>query len=362
MTENTTISYTDYLGERIDRDKAEVDYLLHDLGRVVAADAGKWIYEYHLTDHLGNVRVAFADLDEDGDAEMLQENHYYPFGQRLNLPGYQSSDANPYLYNGKELQEDLGLRWYDYGHRFYDASIARFTTQDWYSENFAEWSPYHYANNNPILNIDIMGDSTFVSMGENGTYTVTGGNLDNKDDKGVYMMGEDGTYTQVGNSVSSHSFFDDDGNAVVGAVIDPSSSAGQDFVDGLVEDNPGLVEYMVNATRGEKYDFKEQGIDDRAEGTTKQQHRYRGSTNDKGEFGSARDYGNMGAGIVAGRKGLSWGTARAGFDGYQSYSSGKLTREGQTTQKAERVGYNKGRAMYVKEELSRLPGNGHLRK
>jgi hypothetical protein len=36
MTENTTISYTDYLGERVDRDWAEVDYLLHDLGRVVA--------------------------------------------------------------------------------------------------------------------------------------------------------------------------------------------------------------------------------------------------------------------------------------------------------------------------------------
>ncbi|MDD3011524.1 MAG: DUF6443 domain-containing protein [Bacteroidales bacterium] len=158
VTENTTISYTDYLGERIDRDRAEVDYLLHDLGRVVAADAGKWIYEYHLTDHLGNVRVAFADLDEDGDAEMLQENHYYPFGQRLNLPGYQSSDANPYLYNGKELQEDLGLRWYDYGARFYDAQVGRWHVIDNKAEKFSSYTPFNYAINNPTLFIDPDGN------------------------------------------------------------------------------------------------------------------------------------------------------------------------------------------------------------
>ena len=157
MTENTTISYTDYLGERIDRDRAEVDYLLNNLGRVVAADAGKWIYEYHLKDHLGNVRVAFADLDEDGDAEMLQENHYYPFGQRLNLPGYQSSDANPYLYNGKELQEELGLRWYDYGARFYDQALGRFHTIDPLAELYIIQSSYAYAINNPIRFTDLLG-------------------------------------------------------------------------------------------------------------------------------------------------------------------------------------------------------------
>lgn len=51
-------------------------------------------------------------------------------------------------------------------------------------------------------------------------------------------MGADGTYTMVGESITSHSFFDDDGIAVVGAVIDPNSSEGQNFIDGLIKDNP----------------------------------------------------------------------------------------------------------------------------
>ena len=195
------------------------------------------------------------------------------------------------------------------------------------------------------------GDSTFVTLNDNSTYTVTGGNLDNESDKGVYLMGEDGTYTQVGETVTTHSFFDVEGNAVVGAVIDPNSSEGQDFIDGLTEDAPGLGEYMHNARNGKKYDFKEQGIDNRAEGTTRQQYRYRGSTTENGKFGSARDFGNMGAGIVAGRKGLHWSAARLGFDAYQSYKSGKITSEGQPTQKAQKVGFHIGLKLRKKVEI-----------
>jgi len=59
---------------------------------------------------------------------------------------------------------------------------------------------------------------------------------------------------------------------------------------------------MANAGNGEKYDFKDQGKDERPEGTTVEQYRYRGSSTENGEFGSARDFGNIGAGMVAGRK------------------------------------------------------------
>lgn len=47
----------------------------------------------------------------------------------------------------------------DYGHRMYDPAIARFTTQDRFAEEFGHQSPYVYAANNPVLLIDIMGDS-----------------------------------------------------------------------------------------------------------------------------------------------------------------------------------------------------------
>jgi len=57
---------------------------------------------------------------------------------------------NDYLYNGKELQSDFGLGWYDYGARFYDPAIGRFSSIDPMSETFAFQSPYAYAANNPM--------------------------------------------------------------------------------------------------------------------------------------------------------------------------------------------------------------------
>ncbi|MEM6803997.1 MAG: hypothetical protein AAF696_21510, partial [Bacteroidota bacterium] len=64
-------------------------------------------YEFNLTDHLGNVRVSFSDLDVDGiidtaGGEVLQLDHYYPFGMRLGGLSYNSGTENRYRYNGKE--------------------------------------------------------------------------------------------------------------------------------------------------------------------------------------------------------------------------------------------------------------------
>jgi len=71
--------------------------------------------------------------------------------------------TNKYLYNGKEMQDDtigaVVLNLIDYGHRFYDPQIGRFTTQDAFAEKYHSYNPYHYCFNNPIRFIDINGDS-----------------------------------------------------------------------------------------------------------------------------------------------------------------------------------------------------------
>ncbi len=49
---------------------------------------------------------------------MTKSYHYYPYG---GLMGESTgSDAQPYKYNGKELDRHSGLDWYDYGARWYN--------------------------------------------------------------------------------------------------------------------------------------------------------------------------------------------------------------------------------------------------
>jgi RHS repeat-associated protein len=70
-----------------------------------------------------------------------------------------------YRYNGKELNEDLGLNMYDYGARFYDPSVGRFTTVDPAAHEYANVSPYTYVLNNPINAKDPDGRRVFFVGG-----------------------------------------------------------------------------------------------------------------------------------------------------------------------------------------------------
>jgi RHS repeat-associated protein len=67
------------------------------------------------------------------------------------------SPPHKYLYNGKELQDELGLDWHDYGARMYDAQLGRFFTIDPLSDIYFAFTPYHYTLNNPIRFIDPTG-------------------------------------------------------------------------------------------------------------------------------------------------------------------------------------------------------------
>jgi len=145
-------------------------------------------YYYMVKDHLGNIcAVVNANTDT-----VVQRTMYYASG----VPMAQSwgRDTQPYLYNGKEFIESHGWNTYDYGFRGYYAPTGRFTSIDPLAEQTPWQSPYDYANNNPINNIDWMGLSGmtnftnenvvhYIVIGPQGEYL---GGVDN-DDMGIYI-------------------------------------------------------------------------------------------------------------------------------------------------------------------------------
>ena len=135
---------TDYCGNVV-YENGVPQILLTEAGYVSLTD-GK--YHYYLKDHQGNNRVVVA---EEGTIEEV--NHYYPFGGVFSSTG----DAQPYKYNGKELDRKGGLDWYDYGARMYDAVLGRWHAVDPMSEKYYGVSPYLYCANNPILLVDPNG-------------------------------------------------------------------------------------------------------------------------------------------------------------------------------------------------------------
>ena len=61
------------------------------------------------------------------------------------------------MYNDKELFDDADLNWYDYGFRNYDPQIGRFTQLDPLTYDYPSLTPYQYASDDPITNVDIDG-------------------------------------------------------------------------------------------------------------------------------------------------------------------------------------------------------------
>ena len=109
------------------------------------------LVNYELTDHLGNVRVTFADTSSTSTPELMVTSwtDYYPFGEVL--PG-RSSNPEGHLF-GYQGQQKAGnnSKWYAFQLRMYNPSLGRWNSTDPYYQHH---SPYLAMANNPVSFVD----------------------------------------------------------------------------------------------------------------------------------------------------------------------------------------------------------------
>jgi RHS repeat-associated protein len=174
----------DYLGTFVysrDNDTLTFESTSFAGGRINKTTNGYDI-NYFITDHLGSTRVTI-----DNAGEIKAQYNYYPFGKQwedLNL----MANTNRYTFSGKEKQTVKDLGYLDFGNRMYDSEIGRWFVIDRFAEKYYSLSPYSYGALNPVNNIDINGDSIwitqrtgFLGLGKKQTLLYENGNLYNKD-------------------------------------------------------------------------------------------------------------------------------------------------------------------------------------
>ena len=144
---------------------SELQFFNHAEG-YVQNNNGIFTYVYQYKDHLGNVRLSYADSNNDGEidaeTEIIEEQNYYPFG--LKHKGYNNvvssngnSVAKKWGYQGQELTEDLGYNMHEYTFRHYDASLGRFFAVDPLAADYVYNSTYAFQENKLGLGTELEG-------------------------------------------------------------------------------------------------------------------------------------------------------------------------------------------------------------
>ncbi|MEM7037199.1 MAG: RHS repeat-associated core domain-containing protein [Bacteroidota bacterium] len=146
----------DYVDVVVYQDGA-MEFFFSPEGRVVRSNSNgnAFRYEHFYKDHLGNTRLGYSDLDNDGSidpqTEVIQEEHYYPFGMSFaGIAKPQIGVEFGFKFNGKEIQEEFGLGLQDFGARMYDGQIGRWMGVDPLADHYFNYSPYNYVLGNPI--------------------------------------------------------------------------------------------------------------------------------------------------------------------------------------------------------------------
>ena len=129
--------------------------ILFDGGYASVDEGGGIVMHFYVKDHLGSNRLVV-----DGNGNIEEVNHYYPFGA---LMGDRCGvSRNKYKYIGKELDTMYGWNMQDHEARWYDPVVGRWMATDPLQEKYESVSSFCYAINNPIIFIDFDGNDILL--------------------------------------------------------------------------------------------------------------------------------------------------------------------------------------------------------
>jgi RHS repeat-associated protein len=202
---------------------------------------------------------------------------YYPFGlkhnaynaakSKITIKGENIKDIVPtiepkYKYNGKELQDELGLNWYDYGARNYDAALGRWLNVDPLPDIRYAHTPYNYVQNSPMFRIDPDGLTDYTLNKKTGEVTQVGKTNDEPDrilktytrksKRGEVKYKKNGE-AKVAIGGIEQGILEDGQNFKTGDIVIETGGEGQATVDGVKSFTLQLSEYVGKEIKGFSY-------------------------------------------------------------------------------------------------------------
>ena len=124
--------------------------ILFDGGYASVDEGGGIAMHFYVKDHLGSNRLVV-----DGNGNIEEVNHYYPFGA---LMGDRCGvSRNKYKYIGKELDTMYGWNMQDHEARWYDPVLGIWHSIDMLAEKAYNISPYVSCDDNHVRYIDLDG-------------------------------------------------------------------------------------------------------------------------------------------------------------------------------------------------------------
>ena len=152
-------------------------------------------WNYYVTDHLGSTRKVV-----DSNNNVKETINYYPFGSEMKMQDPAQMAGNtwqPYRFTGKELDNQNGLNWYDFGARWFDvAGVPMWTSVDPLAEKYYPFTPYSYCAGDPVNKFDPDGREVIDRLpAQNQKQKISKQNFFNKwhdNNNSIILMGHGG--------------------------------------------------------------------------------------------------------------------------------------------------------------------------